>query len=430
MTVNHGLYCSRRQALRLAITAMTSSALLSRSSFASQGLYGRPKPSDVILSARVPSAEGLFLAKLAGATRCDWTYVDGGTFFFDLRQSGIPGAGGAINMIPQDSPTVATYRTGRTNDRNGRLLEAPWQRGKGLYWGCVNNPDFLRLQLERARNTLAAGAEWIQHDDAAGQIQAVSFGACWCNFCRRKASVRGFDLKRAMLQFQTESTIDYVKALRAGVNAAAGRVVVMSCNNFNMSLSPPTSLFDYGMCEIGSDEADLDRLQQKFRQFERDSWMQVVTLRSRDIRLNRATIAAVHALGGAMIFPYNVYMTDGPRYSADPELVVPLYRFVRLIGPLLDASRFTDLKAADLFSTESLTSLDNAGVKTVVRRAGTRTLVHFIPGYPISKSRPLTVRLATPARAVLQSAERTEPSVSQTGSFLVAPWDWSVVTLA
>lgn len=419
---------SRRDALRLSSAAVAALNFPPASAFAAANA-DRPKPSDVIISARVPSADGLALARMAEATRCDWTYVDKGPFFSQLRDLGVDGAGGAINMIPPDRPSQATYRVGRQQDRSGMPIELPWLKGKGLYLGCVNNPDFLSLQIERARNALSVGAGWLQHDDPGGQVQAVSFGACWCRFCRVKAGAQGYDLETAMLQFQTQSTIDYVQALRAGINAVAGHPVPMSCNNFGLSTNAWVSLFDYGMCEIDKRDADIDRLVPKFRQFERDDWMQVVTLRSRDVGLNRTTIAAVHALGGAMIFPYNVYISTGARYSANPSDVLALYRFVRSIGPVLDASRFTEVTAETLLSPGSLASLDRAGVRTIVRRAGTRTILHFIPGAPARNARRVNISLATPVRAMLQSAERSAPKALQSASFRVAPWDWSVVTL-
>jgi len=391
---------------------------------------GKPRPSDVIFSARSMVPESIPIAVAARTTRFDWLYSEKGSFLAAVRNAGIATIGGAINMWPSDAPNLPTYRVGRALSSTGGLIEAPWARGMGLYWGCVNNPDFMGIQLGRAMRTLSAGANAIQFDDAAAAIPAVGFGACWCPYCQKLAASSGYDLRTSMLEFQTASTLRFIQALRASINTARGSEVLMSCNNAGLKRDEPYNLFDYGMCEIDPPRADIRVLERAYRQFELDGWMQVVTLRSRDIGLNRATIAAVHALGGAMIFPYNVYMSAGARFSANPDDVLALYHFVRAIGPLLDASRFTDIPPVALLTSDSMASLAQAGVSPIVRRAGDRTLLHLIPGASTRRASLLDIQLAAAPAATLCSAEQAQLRSVANGKLRIAPWDWSLVTIA
>lgn len=425
-----GFPVSRRMALAYAGAAAAWPYPGGRPVRAASTSSSPPQPSDVLMSARWSIPEVIDLARNCQATRLEWNYVERGSFFQDAKAAGVQVSGGAINMWPTDGPGLASYKIGRQQDRYGAAIEAPWVKGKGWYWGCVNNPDFFRLQMGRASRALQAGASVIQYDDCAGAIPAVAWGGCWCAHCRQQAARQGYDLERQMLAFQTASTVRYIKSLRSQIDAVNGDRVMMSCNNYRLRTGVPYDLFDYGMCEISPADAAPHALETAFRRFEQNGWMQVVTLRSSDIALNRATIARTHALGGAMLYPYNVYMPVGPRFTANASDVAGLYRFVRIIGSVLDSSRFTDRTAASLLTRESLLALDQARVSTVVRLAGTQLVVHFIPERDTRGAGLIDIRLSTsPAASTLRSAEQPNERPISNGTFAICPWDWSVLTI-
>ena len=425
-----GFPVSRRMALAYAGAAAAWPYPGRRSVRAAAGSNTPPRPSDVFMSARWSIPEVVDLARNCQATRLEWNYVERGSFFQDAMNAGVQVAGGTVNMCPTDGPGLATYKVGRQQDRFGAAIEAPWVKGKGWYWGCVNSPDFFRLQMGRASRALQAGASVLQHDDCAGAIPMVASGGCWCTHCRQQATRRGYSLERQMLAFQTASTVRYIKSLRSRIDAMSGDRVMMSCNNYRLKTGVPYDLFDYGICEINPADAAPPTLEAAFRQFERTGWMQVVTLRSSDIALNRATIARTHALGGAMLYPYNVYMPVGPRFTANASDVAGLYRFVRAIGSVLDSSRFTNRTAASLLAPESLEALEQAGVSTVVRLAGTQLAVHFIPERDDRSVPPIDVRMAKlPSASTVRSAEQPDARPAPNGTFAISPWDWSMLTM-
>jgi len=422
------LLFSRRRAF--AAAAAGAAAVGSPMVRSAPGPSGKPRPSDVIFSSRWTLPASIAIAATVHATRFDWTYRFRDNYFASLQAAGFASIGGAINMWPPDGIGEKTYQRGRARDRAGQLIEAPWVRGQGWYWSCVNNPEFRGLQVDRARWALQGGAKRLQHDDCRAAIAAVSFGGCWCQYCRQRAARLGYDLQSQMLAFQTSSTVSYIKELRARIGTANGHAVLMSCNNFRMKLGIPHTLFDYGMCEIDPADAALDVLTKTYREFERLNWMQVVTLRSADIALNRATIARVHALGGAMLYPYNVYMPSGTRFTADSGSIVPFYKYVRAIGALLDESRFVDQPSASYLFAESLEALKRARVGTIVRRAGTQTVLHFVPAAAGRDVPPVDIRVAAgPGNLVLRSAARPDPQALRENTFAIAPWDWTTLTI-
>jgi hypothetical protein len=131
-----------------------------------------------------------------------------------------------------------------------------------------------------------------------------------------------------------------------------------------------------------------------------------------------------------MLYPYNVYMPSGSRFSADAASIALLYRFVRAIGALLDASRFIDQTPATFLTADSLAALERARVGTIVRRAGAQTVLHFVPASSDRSVPPVDISCAAPSGELsVRSAERPDPRVLQRNAFAIAPWDWSTLTI-
>ena len=60
-------------------------------------------------------------------------------------------------------------------------------------WGCINNPNYLKIAFDHAAELLKAGADAIQHDDPESNGGVVTWdngnrtgSGCYCSFCMAK----------------------------------------------------------------------------------------------------------------------------------------------------------------------------------------------------------------------------------------------------
>lgn len=389
-----------------------------------------PTAGDVCFSSRTIMPDSFAVAERIGATRLDWTYSQRRDFLSAARVSGLKFVGGAINMCPPDGPGKVTYQIGRQLSLDGSFIEAPWMKGMGWYWGCVNNPEFMALQLGRAMRSLNAGADYIQFDDAGGSIPAVSFGGCWCSYCVKSAKAQGLDLSRDMLAFQTRSTKKFITQFRENLDRAMGNRITISCNNYRLKMDDVFSLFDYGMCEIDPIDASLDNLLKFYNFSGRINWMQVVTLRSCDPSLNRATIAAVHALGGAMIYPWDVYIAPGQaRCKGNHDDYKGIYSLISRSKMMLIGSRFCDKKSEDFFSAETQVALERAGVKILVRSFESKTVVHLIPPHPTKRYEKIICSLKGLSKYLIVDSSQGCKLQEKDSNCIIDPREWTVMLL-
>ncbi|WP_189622446.1 hypothetical protein [Novosphingobium colocasiae] len=380
MSISH---LSRRAALvggGWAMLGLPKAAGLSESALLDKTII--PTASDVCFSSRFGDPKALPIAKALGANRLDWTYSTNKDFLRQAKIFGLNVIGGTINMCPPDIPgsTRPTYLRGRQQNYRGDFIVAPWMSGEGRNWGCVNNPDFLLILLHMAQNALSAGCDYLQFDDPAGAVQSVSWGGCWCDFCRAAAKKYGLSLKNQMLDIQKRSLLDFISNFRQKLDEINGKRIIISCNNYNGDMGEPSTAFDFGICEIQEDNCSYISIKSLFNNYRKKEWMQVFTFRTGDVYLNRLLISAAHALGGSSIIPWDIYMGSGrPRFFGATEDFFDVYAQVRALGPLLSGAEEANYLPEDILTADGLNTLKRSGMETVIRSYGTLTIMHVLP---------------------------------------------------
>lgn len=298
------------------------------------------------------------------ATRLDWVYTVNSSFIAQVHDH-VPVITVAMNPQcpdpggPKGKGTAGAATIGRVLNIHGEQLTAPWMRawdeGKGgTAYGCINNPDYLKIAFEFAENLIRAGGDAIQHDDPTANGEAASWNGgdpeksgCYCDHCMtgftqqlmsslnestrlrlnvsddfnyRELLLRESwksedpaikELRGLFVEYQQQSTEGYVTALRDHVDSVAsslGKTVTYSCNNGGSNWGTPYHLFDYGMGEMSTQDANPEQLEAIFESKVPSGKMQVMTMpKSSDVHLDyssaytelvRATIAHAYGLGG------------------------------------------------------------------------------------------------------------------------------------
>jgi hypothetical protein len=309
---------------------------------------GSPKYSDVCFSSRWKrpvdgndSHDTLRDAANFYATRLDWVYSTDMQWISGLKKLGYH-YGGALNSILPDSPSTMLREKGRIENEQGYLITAPWMRAwKGVWWGCVNSPEYRKSFLDHAKLMIDAGADVLHVDDPGMNYRAVDWGGCYCQYCREKARKHGVELRRDMSAFQKSSVDEFYREMRTEIDRYAKRHVSFSSNNFGGSerWSFPYDIFEYaiGECDAPTPKAFIAMMQASRRLGK----MQVLTLRSDDVGLYRRTISLAYATGLQILVPYDVNLrsTHGgsPRYFGKPEEYADLFGFVRANTKYLDS---------------------------------------------------------------------------------------------
>lgn len=303
-----------------------------------------PRPSDVCFSSRWPRENTIEVAQAFGATRLDWCYTSDKAFVEQARAAGLSVVGGALEPGRPDLVGSRERNTGRIVDRAGNRVTTPWMRvWPGVYWGCVNSPDFRRIWVAHASRALEAGVDWFVVDGAAMNGAAVAWGGCFCMHCRLRAAREGADLDRDMLPFQQRSVARFHRDMRSEIDRIAGRRVTFA---FNCLATPSRGeawydrFFDFGCCEINPEHIEPRELGARLMAAERAGRPQMLTLRSRDIAMNRRVAAWAYSNGGHMIAPWDVYLAPAPgvsgRFFGDPKDFASIFLFARRLGRILD----------------------------------------------------------------------------------------------
>ena len=299
-----------------------------------------PRRSDVMFSARWARPEALEAARAFGATRLDWCYTADPRFVAAARGAGLRTVGGTLNANMTDAPGRHSWREGRILDRDGNRVAAPWMRGWGVAWGCVNAPEYRAAWLAHARAALEAGVDWLLVDDPAMNAAAVGWGGCWCAHCRDRAAAEGVDLARDMRAFQRASVTRFYAEIRPELDRIAARRVTVGCNNYRGDPGWPHDLFDLGIAELPPANATPDHIAVVLRTAEARGFPQAVTLTSDDVALNRRVAAWCYALGGWMLAPWDVYLRSTPtgsdRFFGRAEDFAPIYAMARGLAEALD----------------------------------------------------------------------------------------------
>src|ERR1700748_267507 len=146
--------------------------------------------------------------------RIDWMYCDNPTQLNELKQRGIKYSL-AINPQVPDSSGYTTAKL-RIKDINGQPMTAPWMKNfksKNPYWGCVNNPGFRTLFIDKTKHIVDLGAYGVVVDDARFNEVATEWGGCYCDYC-----VSGFNTYLKQHHYTIPAGFNYKKTLLTGNN--------------------------------------------------------------------------------------------------------------------------------------------------------------------------------------------------------------------
>ncbi len=363
-----------------------------------------PKRSDVSLSSRwqhtapvgnpntfpwldTDGAESAF-----AATRLDWVYTTNATF---VARSRIPVQASINSNNPDNFEGPATYTVGRILNLFGEKITAPWMVNftPTPYYGCINNPLYRQLVMERAMKLLrpveagGVGACGLQHDDPWSNYESTTWprGGCYCSHCIKKfslflaqrgiiANATGFNysayliarggygkgsavLRAAFEEFQAGSVqgylVDLVSELR---NASTLLSTTCSCKvavsgnvprsiNVSQMVRNITEPLEYAVTELDSLDATPDFLfyhlvEQRFGGGLSNGKFQVFTMPKTGVIttaikvLARKVAGLSVALGSYMVAPWDVYLPGPPpgspaRFYANASDFADLGLFVR-----------------------------------------------------------------------------------------------------
>ncbi len=304
---------------------------------------GAPRYSDVCFSSRWEhpcdagdTLETFSAARSFHATSIQWVYTTNAAFIRRADSLGMPVQVALSPTLP-DEPGGETRQRGRMRNARQEPVTAPWMKGWGYWWGCVNHPDFRALWLRYMRLALEAGAAGFQVDDPAFGVVLLRNkweDVCYCIHCQRIADSLGVKPP----DIQEASVVDFYHWARRQAQAIAGRPVPFSCNNFRGEWELfPFDLFDFGVAELPERRANPEYIYATLRETRRRHKAQVFSFANDREFLVQKVIATTYACGGNPLVPWDVWMGTGrDRYYGTPQQYAPLFGFARGIAQWLD----------------------------------------------------------------------------------------------
>ncbi len=270
------------------------------------------------------------------ATRLDWVYSFDPIWIRECKKRGYQFCG-TLNTILSDAPDKSTREKGRILNKKGQPVTAPWMRKNGgVWWGCVNSPEYRKSYLAHAKLLIDGGTDLIQMDDPGLNVATIEWGGCYCEYCRKKAEDQGTSLELDMKAFQEASVKEFYTYMRKEIDSYAGYHVPFSSNNYEGESGFPYNLFKCGMAELTEQSGTPDLLYKKLNEALSQDRAQIFTFVSLNVPLTRCIISTAYACGGHIIVPYDVYHEDHPRIFGKPKEYADLYGFVRANADFLD----------------------------------------------------------------------------------------------
>ncbi len=139
-----------------------------------------------------------------------WGYVTDPAWIAKLRDAGYAWQG-ALNPYVTDTIGGLTYEKGRMVNQAGKKLTVPWLVEQKMFFGCVNNPEFVDIFFEHAKFFIDNGARSLMVDDPEMNLSGARNGGCFCSFCIEKA--KASKVKPNDEAFQRRCTIEFYKAI-------------------------------------------------------------------------------------------------------------------------------------------------------------------------------------------------------------------------
>ena len=357
--------------------------------FDKQSEINSPSPySDVYLSSRWFRTDGtdgqlgtLDALKRFMATGDKWSYISTPGEISSIVDLGVTFQSTINTNMGGDSAKAQLF--------DGTLAVAPWMSW-GATWNCMNNPEYHQILKDAIKSGIDNGVTQFQFDDWAGNVSALSWGGCFCNYCMEAFSkylkenytaeelrelgvdnVDTFNFKTYMTEtygatdnngylsnrsktpltpifeeFQLISTRNVHAMLKEYMDSYAGKPIQYSHNvfNFGNGFNERTRTFCYDIFDGGMGESKADSLTAAAmvssgylsgginRPFiysplpEGDGAMELI----------RQGVALAYATGQYMLVPWDTWLHDDVRYFATVEEIGDMYHFIRQYPQLFD----------------------------------------------------------------------------------------------
>lgn len=239
--------------------------------------------------------------------KIDWIYYENDTILEKYKKKGLPFS---LTLNPQIADSLGyTSKNTRIIDYRGVIYVAPWMKSwkvKNPYWGCVNNPNFKKLFLDKSLFLASKEAYALMVDDALFNaiLKKEKLIGCFCNYCTEKYNLlyRGktskpknkvnfvkvagkgsFNILKYE-SFQEKSVVDFLKTWMNDVKKMYPNMLFYT-NNFNGEWNRIYKTFDGGIAEIKESSVNDDDLNRLYHNADILHKSQVFTLDSENRNL-------------------------------------------------------------------------------------------------------------------------------------------------
>ena len=307
------------------------------------------------------------------ADRIDWMYNDNINQLNLLQKANIKYS---LTLNPQipDSNGYSTVKT-RIIDINGKPCVAPWMVNwisKNPYWGCVNNPKFKKVFVDKGKQIVDLGAYGIMVDDARFNDHAAEWGGCFCKYCIE--GFRGFLQQQNILvksdfnfrkylkshpqdkyytslykSFQKQSVVNFLKSWKLSIRKYSNNSISFLTNNGGGKWDEIYQVFDIGIAEIMTERTSFDQLHSTIILSEKLGKKQVFSYASANSDLNISYYLYCYLNNTEALIPWDLWLND------------PVNRNARLYTPVSDIVKVIDFIKKYGFEFKGLL---NAGLYT------------------------------------------------------------------
>lgn len=253
----------------------------------------------------------------------------------------------SIAMNPQ-IPDSLGYTTGKLSikKRNGDYYVAPWMKDWKIsnpFWGCVNNPGFYSLFLNRGLQIAATGAYAIIVDDSLFNARLNNDGeiGCFCNYC-----ISGFydsllsngsvnnkyfnslsinylqnnellfsndSLSQDYITFQRNSVIKFLKTWMIEMRVEYPEILFYT-NNFGGEWNDIYINFDGGIAELNENYINESALDKLYKTADSLDKFQIFTLASDNYTLQKELMQYNAKNDKVTLLPWDIYISGSERY--------------------------------------------------------------------------------------------------------------------
>lgn len=285
--------------------------------------------------------------------RIDWTYYESDEILNIYKKYQLPFSL-AINPQIRDSAGYTSKKL-RMKDFEGTPYVAPWMKHWKVtnpYWGCVNNPDFYSLFVNRSLFLASKGAYGIFVDDALFNVRLSiekKIG-CFCEHCvslfqkhndvnvtihkelinemiayKTNKSKKNDKTLNALINryetFQFTSVVQFFTSWKKTIQEKYPDIVFLT-NNYNGNWNEIYRVFDVGIAEIKEkhiNDKDLDSLYTLADSFQKK---QLFTIATEDTKLQYKLLDYNMQHQRESLYPWDIFIpAKNERFYIDLDTI-------------------------------------------------------------------------------------------------------------